>query len=113
MAGSRIQDEEMAEAPAERPARLRSTVTAVRKQKGRGFREDMDIDEERRGAQSYESLDNSVKSKGGQKCTSFAPLCEAILMLLKLSIVAICLLLCAITFKRLGCNLLHICFASL
>lgn len=74
MAGSRIQDEEMAEAPAERPARLRSTVTAVRKQKGRGFREDMDVDEDRRGAQTYESLDNTVRSKGGQKCTSFPSL---------------------------------------
>ena len=71
MAGSRIQDEEMAEAPAERPARLRSTVTAVRKQKGRGFRDDMDIDDSRRGAQAFESLDSSSRSKGGQKCKSF------------------------------------------
>ena len=76
MAGSRIQDEEMADAPAERPARLRSTVTAVRKQKGRGFREDMDVDEDRRVAQDYESLDNSGKSKGGQKCMFFTLLCR-------------------------------------
>ena len=68
MAGSRVQDEEMADAPAERPARLRSTVTAVRKQKGRGFREDMDVDDDRRGVQTYESLDSSSRSKGGQKC---------------------------------------------
>lgn len=73
MAGSRIQDEEMAEAPAERPARLRSTVTAVRKQKGRGFREDMDVDDDRKGAQTYESLDNTARSKGGQKCMSLYP----------------------------------------
>jgi RNA-binding protein 8A len=67
MAGSRIQDEEMADAPAERPARLRSTITAVRKQKGRGFRDDMEIDDDRRGSQNYESLDTISRSKGGAK----------------------------------------------
>lgn len=70
MAGSRIQDEEMADAPAERPARLRSTITAVRKQKGRGFRDDMEIDDDRRGSQNYESLDTISRSKGGAKCRS-------------------------------------------
>ena len=70
MAGSRIQDAEMADAPAERPGRLRSTVTAVRKQKGRGFRDDMEIDDDRRGSQQYESLDTGSKSKGGAKCKS-------------------------------------------
>ena len=67
MASARYQDEEMGDAQDQRPSRLKSTVTAVRKQKGRGFREgEMEIDDERNNAQQYDSLQPNIK--GGQKC---------------------------------------------
>jgi hypothetical protein len=49
------------------PQRVRSQVTSVRKQKGRGFRERMDIDEDRNGR--FESLDSGTGSgPGPAKC---------------------------------------------
>ena len=68
-------DEDMRDAQAgdARPSRLRSTVTAVRKQKGRGFRESMDVDDDRSMSQQYESLENTAKLHGAQKCTLCLP----------------------------------------
>lgn len=69
MASARYQDEDMGDVQEARPSRLKSTVTAVRKQKGRGFREgDMDIDDDRSNAQQYESLQTTSKAGAGQKC---------------------------------------------
>ncbi|CAK0785932.1 hypothetical protein CVIRNUC_009145 [Coccomyxa viridis] len=43
---------------AEQPQRVRSTVSSVRKQKGRGFRERMETDDTRNGARgSYDTLE--------------------------------------------------------
>ena len=56
-----------------RPSRLRSTVTAVRKQKGRGFRESMDVEDDRSMSQQYESLENTAKLHGAQKCMLCLP----------------------------------------
>lgn len=75
MAGERYQDEEMADAAGEgRQSRIRSTVTAVRKQKGRGFRDDMDADDDRNNTQQYESLQGTGRASGAQKCKNPFPL---------------------------------------
>lgn len=55
-------DEEMEDTE---PQRVRSQVTAVRKQKGRGFRERVDVDDDRNGR--YETLDSGT-GPGPAKC---------------------------------------------
>ncbi len=52
---------------AQPPQRVRSQVNAVRKQKGRGFREGMDADDERHAGRGYESLE-SGSGPGPAKC---------------------------------------------
>ena len=52
---------------AQPPQRVRSQVNAVRKQKGRGFREGMDVDDERHAGRGYESLE-SGSGPGPAKC---------------------------------------------
>ena len=49
------------------PQRVRSQVNAARKQKGRGFRERMDVDDERNGSRGYESLELG-SGPGPAKC---------------------------------------------
>jgi hypothetical protein len=63
------------------PVRLRSTVGAVRKQKGRGFREDGDADEDRYG--EYEQLDSGRGGPGPAKCKLLPLLrCSALIRLI-------------------------------
>jgi hypothetical protein len=66
-------DDMMEEAEdAQPPQRVRSQVTAVRKQKGRGFREGMDADDERHAGRGYESLETG-SGPGPAKCAPLAP----------------------------------------
>ena len=59
-------DDEMVDA--EQPQRVKSTVSGVRKQKGRGFRERMDTDDPRNGARgSYDNLE-AGSGPGPAKC---------------------------------------------
>ena len=58
---------------AQPPQRVRSQVNAVRKQKGRGFREGMDVDDERHAGRGYESLE-SGSGPGPAKCAFPEPL---------------------------------------
>lgn len=59
-------DDEMMDA--EQPQRVRSTVSSVRKQKGRGFRERMDTEDPRNGARgSYDTLETG-SGPGPAKC---------------------------------------------
>ena len=63
-------DDEMMDA--EQPQRVRSTVSSVRKQKGRGFRERMDTEDPRNGARgSYETLE-AGSGPGPAKCKSLS-----------------------------------------
>ena len=56
---------------AEQPQRVRSTVSSVRKQKGRGFRERMETDDTRNGARgSYDTLE-AGSGPGPAKCEPF------------------------------------------
>lgn len=56
---------------AEQPQRVRSTVSSVRKQKGRGFRERMETDDTRNGARgSYDTLE-AGSGPGPAKCDFF------------------------------------------
>ena len=54
------------------PQRVRSQVNTVRKQKGRGFRERMDVDEERNGSRGYEALE-AGSGPGPAKCAPSQP----------------------------------------
>ena len=56
------------------PQRVRSQVNAVRKQKGRGFREGMDVDDDRHAGRGYESLESGT-GPGPAKCANAAPAC--------------------------------------
>ena len=64
-------DDEMMDA--EQPQRVRSTVSSVRKQKGRGFRERMDTEDPRNGARgSYDTLETG-SGPGPAKCETLCP----------------------------------------
>lgn len=56
------------------PQRVRSQVNAVRKQKGRGFREGMDVDDDRHAGRGYESLESGT-GPGPAKCALVASAC--------------------------------------
>ena len=59
-------DDEMVDA--EQPQRVRSTVSSVRKQKGRGFRERMDTEDPKNGTRgSYDTLETG-SGPGPAKC---------------------------------------------
>jgi hypothetical protein len=59
-------DDEMMDA--EQPQRVKSTVSSVRKQKGRGFRERMDTDDARNGSRgTYDALETGF-GPGPAKC---------------------------------------------
>lgn len=65
--GRRGDDVDMMETEDAQPQRVRSQVNAVRKQKGRGFRERMDVDDERNGSRGFESLE-AGSGPGPAKC---------------------------------------------
>ena len=64
-------DVDMMETDDAQPQRVRSQVNAVRKQKGRGFRERVDVDDERNGSRGFEALE-AGSGPGPAKCKYFA-----------------------------------------